>query len=315
MSTPPTGRERIILDCDPGIDDALAILLALSAPERIELLALTTVAGNVPLEATTRNAGRVLTLAGHPEVPVHAGCARAIMGPIERGAEIHGADGLGNVALPEPQFPPEAGHAVDVLTRTILEEPSGSLTLCVTGPMTNIALALIKEPAIAARLKALVFMGGAVFVPGNMGEAGVAEFNFFTDPQAAEIVLSADIPKVVMMGLDVTRQALVTPERLDRLAAIGGASARAAAAMLGAYGRETKYLHDPTVIAYLLAPELFGGKEASVTVDCGPGPMFGHSLAEVPPDPKCTRSRVTVMTELDAEGFFELLTQGLAKLP
>jgi purine nucleosidase len=315
MSAPPPGRERIILDCDPGIDDALAILLALSAPERIELLALTTVAGNVPLTATTRNAGRVLALAGHPEIPVHGGCARAIMGPIERGAEVHGADGLGNVSLPEPASPPQQTHAVDFLTQTILEEPSSSLTLCVTGPMTNIALAIIKEPAIAARLKALVFMGGAAFVPGNMGEAGVAEFNFFTDPHAAEIVLSAPLPKVVMMGLDVTRQALVTPERLDRLAASGGASARAAAAMLSAYGRETKHLHDPTVIAYLLAPELFRGREATASVDCGPGPMLGHSLAEVPADPTSKRPPVTVMTELDAEGFFALLTRGLAKLP
>ena len=266
------------------------------------------------LATTTRNAGRVLTLAGHPEVPVHAGCARAIMGPIERGAEVHGADGLGNVALPEPLRPPEEAHAVDLLVETILGAPPGTITLCVTGPMTNVALAIVKEPTVASRLKALVFMGGAAFVSGNMGEAGVAEFNFFTDPHAAEIVLSAELPEVVMMGLDVTRQALVTPERLDLLAASGGASARAAAAMLGAYGRETKHLHDPTVIAYLLAPELFKGRDASVSVNCGPGPMIGHSLAEVPSDPASRRPSVTVMTELDAEGFFAFLTQGLAKL-
>jgi purine nucleosidase len=214
MSAPLAGRARIILDCDPGIDDALAILLALCAPERIGLLALTTVAGNVPLAATTRNAGRVLALAGHPEVPIHPGCARAIMGPIERGAEVHGADGLGGVALPEPLRPVHPRHAVDTLVETVMEAPPGAITLCVTGPMTNVALALIKEPAVAARLKALVFMGGAAFVSGNMGEAGVAEFNAFTDPHAAEIVLSAELPEVVMMGLDVTRQALVTREEV-----------------------------------------------------------------------------------------------------
>lgn len=315
MSEPPAGRARIIFDCDPGIDDALAILLALSAPERIELLALTTVAGNVPLAATTRNAGRVLALAGHPEVPIHPGCARAVMGPIERGAEVHGADGLGGVALPEPLRPVHPRHAVDTLVETVMEAPPGTITLCVTGPMTNVALALIKEPAVAARLKALVFMGGAAFVSGNMGEAGVAEFNAFTDPHAAEIVLSAELPEVVMMGLDVTRQALVTPARLDHMAASGGSAAQAAAAMLRAYGREKKFLHDPTVIAYLLAPELFRGRQATLQVDCGPSPMIGRTAATVPPNQASGRPRVTVMTELDSNGFFALLSDGLARLP
>ena len=306
-------RQKIILDCDPGIDDALAILLALGAPESIDLLGITTVVGNVGLAQTSDNARRVLALAGREDIPVFAGCGRALMGPVERGAEVHGADGLGGTPLPAPTRPADRKHGVDFIVETVMGSEPGSVTLCPTGPMTNVALAFVKEPAVATRLRALVFMGGAAFTSGNMGEAGNAEFNFFTDPHAAEIVLTSGASRIVMMGLDVTRKAVASPPRIAKLAAAGTRSARAAAAMLQAYGRGEKYLHDPTVIAYLIEPDLFEGSEGSLSVDCLPGAQYGKSVAG-PREDSGGRPTVTIMTSIDAEGYFDLLATHLARL-
>ena len=306
-------RRKVILDCDPGIDDALAILLALGSPEQIELLGITTVAGNVGLDQTSDNARRVLTLAGREDIPVFAGCGRALMGSMARAAEVHGTDGLGGVALPSSERALGGSHGVDFIIETVMAAEPGSITLCPSGPMTNVALAFVKEPAIVPRLHSLVFMGGAAFSPGNMGESGTAEFNFYTDPHAAEIVLAAGAPRTVMMGLDVTRKAVATKERIAMLAASGTRSAQAAATMLEAYGRENKYLHDPTVIAHILQPRLFEGTERPVFIDCREGPDYGRSAALMPKD-KEERAPITIMTDIDADGYFALIGERLARL-
>src|SRR5262245_61800482 len=183
-------RHRIILDCDPGVDDAVAILLALGPPAEIDLLGLTCVAGNVPLDKTARNARRVCTLAGRTDVPVLAGCARPLMSPAGRTATVHGVDGLADVGFPEPAFELGSQHAVDFIIEQALRAP-GQVTLCCVGPLTNAALALVKEPLLAQRLGRVIFMGGAAFCPGNV--TPVAEFNVFVDPHAAHVVLGAGL--------------------------------------------------------------------------------------------------------------------------
>jgi purine nucleosidase len=303
--------EKIILDCDPGIDDAFAIFLALSARQQIELLGICTVAGNVGLDLTTENARRLVTLAGGKEARVFAGCARALLKSPTRATDIHGDNGLGGVRVQASLAPLEERHGVDFLSESIMREAPGSVTLCATGPLTNVALALVKEPLIASRLKRLVFMGGALDVPGTEGAARAAEFNIFSDPHAAEIVLSAGIADVVMMGLDVTRQVNVDEARRRAIASLGTRCGLLGAAMLESYGREKKYLHDPTVIAYLLRPELFNGERHPIAVDLKSDEYFGRT--ERTDD--LARSEVTVIKHIDVEGFFTLLFEHLAILP
>ena len=209
-------QHQIILDCDPGQDDAIALLLALASPEEIELVAITTVAGNVPLAKTTANAQRILALAGRNDVRVHAGCPRPILRALETAEYVHGETGLNGATLPEPGAPVAPSHAVDVIVDEIMARPHGTVTLCPIGPLTNVALAIVKEPAIVPRLKGIVLMGGAMEL-GNVTAS--AEFNIYVDPQAARVVFECGAP-IVMLGLDVTHKALVTDERLARIKAI-----------------------------------------------------------------------------------------------
>jgi purine nucleosidase len=306
----------ILLDCDPGQDDAIAILLALAAPEQLELLAITTVAGNVPLPLTERNARRILALAGRPDIPVHAGCDRPLIRPLETAEYVHGVTGLDGAELPEPGVALAAGHGVDAIIDHALGRPPGTVTLCATGPLTNVALALRKEPRLAGHLEGIVLMGGAVDL-GNVTPA--AEFNIYVDPHAADIVFGCGAP-VTMFGLDVTHQALVTEARLAGIAAIGTPVARAAAGLLDFYSRfdRERYsqpggpLHDPCVIAYLLQPTLFRGKACPVTIE-REGLCAGRTIVDwwnmdrKPPT-------ATVMKHLDDEGFFTLLVEHLARL-
>ncbi len=303
-------RRAIVLDCDPGIDDAIAILLALASPEEILLRAITCVVGNVPLEQTARNARRVVTLAGRGDVAIHAGCPRPLMGDFVRDP-VHGEDGLGGVALPEPQVGLAKGHGVDVMIETLMEAPEGEVTLCPTGPMTNVALAMVKEPRIIPRIREVVFMGGAAFKPGNVTPA--AEFNVLSDPQAAQIVVSSGVP-LVMLGLDVTQKAPATAERIAALGRAGGPVCQAAAAMLVAYGRDTKYLHDPCVIAYLIRPELFQGVAGRLEVDCSPGLNYGRTVCFTGAQEVADAQHIArVMTGIDADGYFALITERLAR--
>jgi purine nucleosidase len=310
-------QHRIILDCDPGQDDAIAILLALASPEELEVLAITTVAGNVPLARTTRNARQIVELSGRTAVPVHAGCPRPILRPLETAEYVHGQTGLNGAVLPEPTVPLAPGHAVDVIVERVMAQPPGTVTLCPIGPLTNVALAMVKEPAIVPRLKEIVLMGGAMEL-GNVTAA--AEFNIYVDPHAARVVFESGA-SIVMMGLDVTHKALVTDERLARIAAIGTPVAKACAGLLDFFNRYDKEryhipgapLHDPCVVAYLLRPELFQGQRRRVDVETEGTHTAGRTVvdwwrrSERPPN-------ALVVNEIDSEGFFALLGERLARL-
>lgn len=311
-------RHRVILDCDPGVDDAIAILLALGSPEEIELLGITCVAGNLPLATTERNARRILSLAGRTDIPVFAGCSRPILPREGRVSIAHGEDGLGDIGLAEASCALAPQHAVDYLIERILAEP-GEVTLCVTGPMTNVALALIKEPRIAQALRQIVFMGGAAFCPGNI--TPWAEFNFYIDPHAAEAVLASGAP-LTMVSLDLTNQAMITPERLDLLKGgpdepPQGSLAWAAVAMLRAYGVIDASLHDPCVMAWLVAPELFTTLEAHMSVDSSsPSALgLGRSLVAVRPRHlKATPPNGQMVMSVEADGLFRLIGERLARV-
>lgn len=310
-------NHRIILDCDPGQDDAVAILLALASPDEIELAAITTVAGNVGLPLTTRNALRMLALVGRQDIPVYAGCPRPILRPLETAEYVHGKSGLDGADLPEPASAVAPGHAVDVIVDEIMRQPAGTVTLCPIGPLTNVALAIVKQPEIATRLKEVVLMGGSMEL-GNVTAA--AEFNIYVDPHAARIVFESGAP-IVMLGLDVTHKALVTDERLARIKAIGTPVAEASAGLLDFFNRYDKEryhipgapLHDPCVIAYLLRPELFRGQRRRVEVETEGTHTSGRTVVDWwqrSPRP----ANALVINDVDDEGFFALLTERLARL-
>jgi purine nucleosidase len=306
----------IILDCDPGQDDAIAILLALASPEELEVLAVTAVAGNVPLRLTEWNARRIVELAGRGDVPVFAGCDRPLLRPLETAEYVHGETGIDGAELPEPRRALAAGHAVDAIIELVMRRPLGEVTLCPTGPLTNIALALRKEPRLAAHLAGIVLMGGAIGL-GNVTPA--AEFNIHVDPHAAAIVFGCGAP-ITMFGLDVTHQVLVTEPRLRRIAAIGTPVAQAAAGLLDFYNRfdRERYaqpggpLHDPCVVAWLLEPSLFRGKACPVEIALE-GACAGRTLVDWWNMHK-RPSNALVINEVDAGRFFDLLTKRLARL-
>jgi purine nucleosidase len=309
-------RHAIILDCDPGQDDAIALLLALGSPEEIELLAVTAVAGNVPLGLTEANARRVLELAGRPDIPVHAGCDRPLLRPLETAEYVHGETGLDGAELPPPSRPLAEGHAVDAIIAAVMSRPPGAVTLCPTGPLTNIAIAIRKEPRLAARLAGIVLMGGAIEL-GNVTPA--AEFNIYVDPHAADIVFGCGAP-ITMFGLDVTHKALVTEPRLRAIEAIGTPVARAAAGLLDFYSRfdRDRYsqpggpLHDPCVIAWLIDPTMFRGKVCPVTIE-REGACAGRTLVDWWNMHRHPTNAI-VMRDLDDDRFFVLLTQRLGRL-
>ena len=297
---------RIIIDTDPGVDDAVAILLALASPE-LEVLGVIAAAGNRPLAVTLRNARALIELAGRPEIPVHAGCPRPI-GPTEiTAAHVHGDGGLGELAVSEPTLAPEAEHGVGFLIRTLRAAEPKSITLCALGPLTNIAVALVMAPEIAAGIAELVLMGGAACVPGNITPA--AEFNIHCDAQAAAIVFDSGVP-ITMAPLDVTSALKCTPEQrapISRLASRCGAACRT---LLG----HMVAMHDPCVIAWLVAPELFRGREAHVTVETQSLLTMGMTVVDF--RRKSDRSaNARVLETVDADGFFRLLAERIARLP
>ncbi len=312
----PTAR-RIIVDTDPGQDDAVAILLALGSPE-LDILGITAVAGNVSLALTEKNARKVCELAGRTDIKVFAGAVRPLLRDLETAEHVHGKTGLNGPELPEPTMPLQKQHAVDFIVETLMAEPAGTVTLCPLGPLTNVALALIREPRIAARIKAIVLMGGGFFEGGNMTAA--AEFNIYVDPHAADLVFRSGVP-IVMMPLDVTHKALTTAERIAAIRALGSRVGHATAEMLEFFERfdEEKYgteggpLHDPCVIAYLLKPELFGGRLCNVAVETMSELTMGMTVVDwwgVTGRPK----NAMVMREVDHHGFFELLVERLGRL-
>lgn len=312
----PTNR-KIIIDTDPGQDDAIAILLALASPE-LEVVGITAVAGNVPLRLTEKNARKICELAGRPDVRVFAGAERPLLRRSVTAEHVHGKTGLDGPVLPEPTMPLQEQHAVDFIIETLMKEESGTITLCPLGPLTNIALALIREPRIAPRIKEIVLMGGGFFEGGNMTPA--AEFNIYVDPHAADVVFRSGAP-IVVMPLDVTHKALTTAARIEAFRSLGTRVGDAAAALLEFFERfdEEKYgtdggpLHDPCVIAYLLRPALFTGRHCNVEVEISSELTMGMTVVDWWGVTDRSKNAM-VMRDIDADGFFALLTDRLARL-
>ena len=308
---------RIIIDTDPGQDDAVAILLALGSTE-LEIVGITAVAGNVPLKLTEKNARKICELAGRPDIKVFAGAIRPLARQLVTAEEVHGKTGLNGPQLAEPTMKLQDQYAVDFIVETLMKEPSGTITLCALGPLTNVALALIREPRIAPRIKEIVLMGGGFFEGGNV--TPTAEFNIYVDPHAADIVFKSGIP-IVMMPLDVTHKALTTAKRTQAFRTLGTTVGNATADMLEFFERfdEEKYgtdggpLHDPCVIAYLLQPELFKGRNCNVTVETASELTMGMTVIDwwgVTKRPK----NAMVMRDIDHDAFFALLVERLARL-
>jgi len=305
----PHAALPVLIDCDPGIDDALALLLAFASPE-LDIRAVTVSAGNVGLAATLRNAAGLAAVAGY-RGPVIAGAGRPILGRYVEAAHVHGDDGLAGLAGTLPEGTVTPGLAADAI-RSILRHSPDKLTLVGIGPATNLGLALATEPALAANIARIVLMSGA-WGEGNV--TSQAEFNAASDPEALAVLLSCGA-SVVLATLELTRQALATPAHITALRR-GGAGAGLDFACdvlersLPAAGDGLK-LHDPCAVAYLLRPDLFRLQSAAIDVICAPGPLHGRTLIDrrAPGD-----SPHRVMEGLDADGFFTLLGARLPAVP
>jgi purine nucleosidase len=305
---------RVILDCDPGHDDALAIVLAHGSPE-IELVAITTVAGNHGLELTTLNALRICSLCGI-QVPIAAGCASPLIRPLVTAPQIHGETGLEGHSWAEPSVRPVPEHAVDLIIDQVMAAP-GEITLVPTGPLTNIAMAVRKEPRLAAAVREVVVMGGA-FTRGNQTPA--AEFNTYVDPEAAAIVFEAGWP-VTMIGLEVTEMALATEDVFERIDAIAAPVARAVSGMLRFYqaqqlrsvGIAAPPVHDPCAVARVARPDLVEWREAYVEVELAGRLTTGMTVTDFRPA-EGRPFNAKVGTSLAVAGFWDLFIDSLSRI-
>jgi len=310
MPLPPL---PLLIDCDPGIDDALALLLAAAAPG-LALRAVTCVAGNRPVEQTAPNARRILDLAGADGVPVYAGCARPLAQPEPRSNLVHGADGLGGVELPL-RGRVQARHAVDVIIEALQSAPAGSLHLVALGPLTNLALAELRTPGLLKRAARIDIMGGAADRPGNVTPH--AEFNFHCDPLAAQIVLCAGAA-VQVFGLDVTSQTAMSEAWRASIAALGTPVASAAHAMLQAYANVDPLLHDACPVAALIEPGLFGGEPRRMRVEWRDAVSEGRLVTEAPraePTAGDGWGRGQLITSVDNTRLLALVRDSVACLP
>ena len=311
--------QKIIIDTDPGQDDAVAIFLALASPEELDVLGIVTVAGNVGLKQNSINALKIVELAGRPEVPVFAGCDRPIRRKPVTAEHVHGKSGLDGPDLADPQISLQDHHGVDFIIDSLLEAEPGTIRICALGPLTNIAMALVRAPEIASRIKEIVLMGGGYFEAGNITPA--AEFNFYVDPEAADIVMRCGAP-ITILPLDVTHHMLATKERLERIRALGNKTGDAIHKMLTFSERFDlkKYrwagapLHDPCVIACVLEPDIFSGRHINVEIEVASDLTRGMSVADYwgvtdrPPNANYMRTG-------DANRYYELLTERIARLP
>jgi purine nucleosidase len=309
----------IIIDCDPGQDDAVALFLAMSSPDELEILGITTVAGNVPLALTERNARMMCDVAGCEDVPVFAGCDEPMIRDAITAEYIHGDTGIDGIVAFEPRTPLQDQHAVDFIIDTLLSTDKVTVTLIPTGPLTNIATAIERNPEILGGIEEIVIMGGAMREGGNRTPS--AEFNIMVDPHAADIVLSCGRP-ITMMGLDVTHQVLSTEARVARIEELDNSVADATVGMLsffhrydtGKYSSQGTPLHDPCTVAYLLQPELFKTKLCNVSVETESELSIGHTAVDfwhVTDRPL----NVNWAYDVDADGFYELLTERLGRFP
>lgn len=315
MTKPP---RKIIIDTDPGQDDAFAILLAMGSPEDIELLGIVAVAGNVPLALTQKNTRMICELAGKPQTRVFAGCDRPLSRNLVTAEHVHGKTGMDGPVLPDPTMPLQEQHGVDFIIETLRREEAGTVTLCPLGPLTNIAQAFLKAPDIIAKVQEIVLMGGAYFEVGNITPA--AEFNIYVDPEAAEIVFKSGVPLVVM-PLDVTHKVLTTRARVAAFRGLGTEVGRVAAEWAEfferfdkeKYGSDGGPLHDPTVVAYVIRPELFKGRRINVEIETKSELTLGMTVADWWGVTDRAPNALFV-GDVDAQGFFDLLTERLARL-
>jgi purine nucleosidase len=308
----------IIIDSDPSPDDAVAFLVALASPEELDVLAVTTVAGNVPLPLTSKNARKALELGKRTGTPAYAGASAPLVRKLITAEHVHGRTGFDGYDLPEPTMPLADGFAPDAIVDLVMSRPAGEVTLCCLAPLTNIALALAKEPRLASHVREIVIMGGAFSEGGNITPA--AEFNIYVDPEAAQRVMECGAP-ITMIPLDCTHQALTTKSRLDKLRSIGTPVSEAFYHLLtfnkifdqNKYGWEGGPLHDATVIAYLLMPQLFSGRTVNVSVECASALTLGMTVVDwwsVTDKPK----NVQFMSSINADGYFDLVIERLARL-
>lgn len=305
----------LILDCDPGIDDFIAILMILAAPERFNLLGITVAGGNVSLEHTSQNALKACELAGRPDIKVYAGCPAPILREPIYEEDVYGETGLKGVELPIPKMSLQPEHAVDFLIETIMTSPK-KVTLATTGPLTNIAVAIVREPKILDNIQQIVTMGGSMAL-GNITPA--AEFNFYADPEAAYILYTSG-KKIITIGLDTTHQIVTSLEWFSLLDALDSPVAHTLATMLRAFyeydmkhfGLTGGVLHDPSVIGYLLNPSLFKGKDVHVEINTSFEIGRGRSIIDWW-EKRGLSVNAHVMNEIDVKGFFELLTDLLAR--
>ncbi|SEN69499.1 purine nucleosidase [Paracoccus alcaliphilus] len=310
--------QKIIIDTDPGQDDAVAILLALASPE-IEVLGLTAVAGNVPLTLTELNTRKICELAGRPDLAVHAGCDAPLSRRLITAEHVHGQTGLDGIDLPAPGMALRPQHGVDFIIETLRGEAPGTVTLVPIGPLTNIASAIARAPDIIPRIQRIVLMGGAYFEVGNVTPA--AEFNIFVDPEAAQQVFQAGIP-LVMMPLDVTHEAMTSRVWVEAMRALPNRCGPAVASWTDfferydreKYGSQGAPLHDPCAIAWLLRPDLFQGRQINVEIETEGRFTTGMTVADwwrVTDRP----ANALFIRHVDRDGLFDLLTERIARLP
>jgi len=309
----------ILIDCDPGQDDAVMLLLAMASPEELDILGITTVAGNVPLALTQRNARLMCELAGQPGLKVFAGCGRPLVRDLITAEEVHGRTGIDGFDVYEPKMPLQEQHGVDFIIETLLAATDDTITVVPTGPLTNVAMAMVKEPKIVPKIHEIVLMGGAMREGGNTSPS--AEFNILVDPHAAHVVFHCGRP-ITVLGLDLTHQALTTPQRSRDIGAIGNKVGTIVQRMLEFYNRHDieKYgseggpLHDPCTIGYLLRPSLFKGKHVNVEVEIQAELTMGATVVDfwgVTDRPR----NANWLHKIDDAGFYDLLVERLARLP
>ncbi|MEU6996105.1 nucleoside hydrolase [Streptomyces sp. NPDC046465] len=307
---------KIILDCDPGHDDAIAMLLAHGNPD-VDLVAVTTVVGNQTLEKVTRNALSVARIANITGVPFAAGCPRPLVRDVETAPDIHGESGIDGPVMPEPTLTLDERHAVDLIIDTVMAHEPGEITIVPTAGLTNIALAARKEPRIVERVREVVLMGGG-YHTGNWSP--VAEFNIKIDPEAAHIVFNESWP-VTMVGLDLTHQALATPEVIERIGKVGTAPALFVnelldffgAMYLEAQGFDAPPVHDPCAVAYVIDPDVMTVRKAPVDIELTGTLTLGMTVTDFrAPAPDDCHTQVAV--DLDHQRFWDLIVDALERI-
>jgi purine nucleosidase len=308
---------KIVIDCDPGQDDAVALFLAFASSDELELLGITTVGGNVPLSLTSRNALLMCDFADRRDMAVYAGCAEPMSRELKTAEMVHGETGINGIDVFEPETPLQSDHAVDYIIRTLLAADDASVTLVPMGPLTNVATAFNREPGVLPKVEQIVLMGGAMREGGNRTPS--AEFNILVDPDAADIVFKCGRP-ITQMGLDVTHQVLSTVDRVERIKALDNPVAAATAGMLSFFDRfdTKKYtsrgapLHDPCTIAWLLQPDLFEGKDCNVSIETQSELTLGHTAVDFW---QVTDRSINVhwVYGVDSDGFYDLLIERLAR--